>query len=116
MGKFFLLSILVLGSATFAWADSASATAALNPNASTHAQPSADDGQRLTRSTRTPVNKDVAPDHVCLNIHAFIFETNDDRVPKLVGETTCMTVNGSMKRVGGPSAPRLMPATDGNKF
>jgi hypothetical protein len=48
---------------------------------------------------------------VCLNIHAFIFKTDDDRVPTLVRETTCMPALGATKKVNGNAEPRLMPAT-----
>ena len=112
MGKFFLLSTLLLGSV------SSATEATLNTadqTASTIAQASVD-RQQSVPSTRIPVNTDVAPNRVCLNIHAFIFETNDDRVPKLVGETTCMSVRTDVKRVDGPTAPRLIPAAGGNKF
>jgi len=56
-------------------------------------------------------------DNVCLHIHAFIFKTDDDRVPKLVGETTCMPARGTAaKRVKQNVEPRLVPITDENSF
>lgn len=56
-------------------------------------------------------------DRICLRIHAFIFETDDDRVPKLVRETTCMPAAGTTaKKVKGNMEPKLVPATAGNSF
>jgi len=56
-------------------------------------------------------SRDDRADHVCLNIHAFIFKTDDDRVPTLVRETTCMPMLGGTKKVNGNADPRLVPAT-----
>jgi hypothetical protein len=54
---------------------------------------------------------------MCLRIHAFIFKTNDDRVPKLVAETTCMPANrAATKKVNGNAQPKMIPATGGNSF
>jgi hypothetical protein len=56
-------------------------------------------------------------DDYCLNIHAFIFKTEDDRVPKLVGETTCMRASGTKtKKINRFIQPKLVPATGGNAF
>jgi len=110
MGRRFLLSMLLLGTGA-----SASDAVLNTADQSTVAQTTVE-GQQSVPSARTAVNKDVVPDRVCLNIHAFIFETNDDRVPKLVGETTCMSVKTDLRRINRPSAPRLIPATGDNKF
>jgi len=55
-------------------------------------------------------------DRVCLRIHAFIFKTDDDRVPQLVRETTCMPAIGRAKEVGLNAQPKLIPADGGNHF
>ncbi|MFZ0706516.1 MAG: hypothetical protein WAM71_13000 [Candidatus Korobacteraceae bacterium] len=48
---------------------------------------------------------------ICLDIHAFIFKTDDDRVPKLIGETTCMPAGGAAaKKVAEHTKPKLIPA------
>jgi hypothetical protein len=60
----------------------------------------------------TPINDDF-----CLNIHAFLFKTDDDRVPKLVGETTCMRASDAKaKKVNRLVPPKLMPAAGENSF
>lgn len=70
-----------------------------------------------TRFDRIQAGNSVDADHVCLNIHAFIFKTEDDQVPQLVRETTCMPVSGAAaKKVNGSVQPRLVPATGGNSF
>jgi len=53
---------------------------------------------------------------VCLKIRAFIFETDDDRVPKFVRETTCPPVSASAKKINQYAEPRLLPATGGSHF
>ncbi len=66
---------------------------------------------------RIAIDNGDARDQVCLNIHAFIFKTNDDRVPELLRETTCMPASSTgAKRVNGSTQPKLLPATGGNSF
>jgi len=66
---------------------------------------------------RVQIDSGQGGDHVCLNIHAFIFKTDDDRIPKLVGETTCMpAARVGAKKVNGNVRPKLIPATGGNSF
>ena len=66
---------------------------------------------------RIAIDKGPARDDVCLKIHAFIFKTNDDRIPELVRETTCMPASSTgAKRVNGNAQPKLLPATGGNSF
>jgi len=66
---------------------------------------------------RIQIDNSADSDHVCLNIHAFIFKTDDDRVPKLVGETTCMPAGrAKAKKVDKTIQPKLMPATGGSSF
>lgn len=36
------------------------------------------------------INRTEGMEHTCLKIRAFIFHTDDDQVPRLVRETTCM--------------------------
>lgn len=53
----------------------------------------------------------------CLRIHAFIFKTEDDRVPQLVRETTCMPANRpALKKANEDARPKLVPADGGNRF
>ena len=73
--------------------------------------------EAASRFDRIAVDNGPARDEVCLNIHAFIFKTNDDRVPELVRETTCMPASSTgAKRVNGSTQPKLLPATGGNSF
>jgi hypothetical protein len=65
---------------------------------------------------RNQERRNTEADNVCLNIHAFIFKTDDDRVPTLVRETTCMPVTGGTKKVKGEMQPKLIPATGENHF
>lgn len=63
------------------------------------------------------VNTSPGADRVCLNIHAFIFKTYDDRVPQLVGETTCMPASGAAaKKVKRNVQPKLVPVDGGHSF
>jgi hypothetical protein len=48
----------------------------------------------------------------CLKIRAFIFETNDDRVPKFIRETTCLRTNVRIDKVDGSAGvPSRSPDT-----
>lgn len=60
---------------------------------------------------RIQINNDAQSDRICLKIRAFIFETNDDQVPRFVRETTCMPVTPKTQNVVEPTAPKLVPAT-----
>ena len=56
-------------------------------------------------------------DDLCFNIHAFIFKTDDNQVPRLVGETTCMRSSGAKtKKIDRFVQPKLVPLTGGNAF
>lgn len=112
MRTFLLLSVL-LSSVSFLLADSPDRTALSNPSNSTGIQADANSGQPSTELGRKQLENNTAGVHWCLHIHAFIFQTEDDSVPKLVGETTCMSVGGEMKRVKGAGTPRLLPAAGG---
>ena len=57
-----------------------------------------------------------SPNRVCMKIRAFIFEINDDQVPKFVRETTCPPVTWSAKKIKGNTQPPMVPATDGPQF
>ena len=78
-------------------------------------QPVAEASESASNFDHIQINDGLSADHICLKIRAFIFETNDDRVPKFVRETTCMPVNGGVKKVNG-TKPRLVPATEGQQF
>ena len=70
-----------------------------------------------TSFDRIQIDGNSVDSRVCLNIHAFIFKTDDDQVPKLVRETTCMPANSARaKKADGPGKPKLIPATGGNSF
>jgi hypothetical protein len=53
---------------------------------------------------------------VCMKIRAFIFETNDDQVPKFVRETTCPPATWSTKKINKDAQPKLVPADGGSHF
>jgi len=66
---------------------------------------------------RIQIDSSPSTDDFCLNIHAFVFKTDDDRVPKLVRETTCMPASRARaKKVDKTVQPKLIPATGGNSF
>lgn len=70
-----------------------------------------------TSFDRIQINNSLADDNVCLYIHAFIFKTDDDRVPKLVGETTCMPASrAAAKKTNRDMQPKLIPAMGGDSF
>jgi hypothetical protein len=49
-------------------------------------------------SDHMAINATDKMDHTCLKIRAFIFETNDDQVPRFVRETTCLPTNKAYAR------------------
>jgi len=109
-----LLLLFLLSAGSSAWASTPAEKPAMpeGPGVTVH---------RLTFETpsfdRIQIDNGPASDNVCLHIHAFIFKIDDDRVPKLVGETTCMPASGTAaKRVNREVQPKLMPATGGNLF
>ncbi len=53
---------------------------------------------------------------ICMKIRAFIFETNDDQVPKFVRETTCLPVTWGAKKINADTQPKLIPADGGSRF
>lgn len=64
--------------------------------------------QGLSPSTGDQANVSKQ-DRTCLRIHAFIFKTDDDRVPQLVRETTCMSAAKlALKKVNNNQQPRLV--------
>jgi len=111
MGRFLLLSVFVLGTVPATHADSSAA--ALNGAVVRPAPPGIQDEQPPNALNQNQFEYRSDPARSCLHIHAFIFETNDDRVPKLVGETTCMPANARMERVYEFKGPRLVPAAGG---
>ena len=66
---------------------------------------------------RSLTDNSSASDDVCYNIHAFIFKADDDRIPKLVRETTCMPAGHvRAKKADQNVQPKLIPATGDNSF
>lgn len=61
-------------------------------------------------------NDNSGTGRICMKIRAFIFETNDDQVPKFVRETTCPPVTWSAKSIRGNTPPKLVPATKEHQF
>jgi len=117
MSKLLLFSLLVCS--TFAFADVArNSEAPTSPDASvaTAGSPFAAMPQGLNASADNQTNISEQT-RTCLRIHAFIFKTDDDRVPQLVRETTCMPAGGPvLKKVNGNVQPKLVPATGGDSF
>ena len=117
MSKFVLFSLLAFSIPAFGQAagdaDISNQTAAVAPEA---ANPYAGMPQGLSALSD---NQTIDSEQVrtCLRIHAFIFKTEDDQVPQLVRETTCMLANSaSAKKADLTLQPKLMPATGGNHF
>jgi len=52
---------------------------------------------------RMQLEEPSGSERTCLKIRAFIFETNDDRVPKFVRETTCLRTKMHLDKVDGGS-------------
>ncbi len=114
MSKLLLFSLLVFCTTAFAQANSGvipSPNEAVVAPASPFAgmprglDPLGDNQTNVSEGVRT-----------CLRIHAFIFKTDDDRVPELVRETTCMPANGGAKKADFTMQPKLKPADGGNRF
>jgi hypothetical protein len=73
--------------------------------------------QAASNFDRIQIDSSPDSDHICLKIHAFIFKTEDDRVPKLIGETTCMPAGGAAaKKVNRQVQPKAIPTTGGDSF
>jgi len=112
---------LLLSFSLLAFATSALSQAAINTGTPTPGDASA---AASSPWTGMPQGLDVQPTsntseqiRTCLRIHAFIFKTDDDRVPKLVRETTCMPANRPvLKRANEDAHPKLIPADGGNRF
>lgn len=116
MSKLLLFSLLVLSTAAFAQTANSSVMHSPNESVAGPANPLAGMPQELSPSgdSQTDISEQS---RLCLRIHAFIFKTNDDRVPELVRETTCMPASGAAaKKVKGNAQPKLVPATGGNLF
>ena len=116
MSKFLLFSLLAF--CTIACAQSSNSGASPSPNESVAAasNPFAGMPQGLNASGESEPSASEQT-RMCLRIHAFIFKTNDDSVPKLVRETTCMPANrAEAKKVNQVTEPKLVPATGGNSF
>ena len=115
MSKLLLFSLFLFSVASFGLAATAAEKPA-NPASSGVTVPG------LLPETSTSFDRiqtDSSPDrdHVCLNIHAFIFKTNDDRVPELVRETTCIPASrAGAKKANRNEKPKLIPGTGGNSF
>ncbi len=63
-----------------------------------------------------PIQANSNPNRICLKIRAFIFETNDDQVPKFVRETTCPPVTWSAEKIKENFHPKFVPATGASPF
>ena len=115
MSKLLLFSLLVFCTAAFAQA--ANSVGVLSPNESvtTPANPFAGMPRGLNSSGDSQTRESEGV-RTCLRIHAFIFKTDDDRVPELVRETTCMPVTGGAKKADYTVQPKLKPADGRNRF
>lgn len=116
MSKLLLFSLLAF--CTIACAQSSNPGVAPSPNESVAAPANAFTGMpqgfKPFGDSQSSASEQSS---ICLRIHAFIFKTDDDRVPKLLRETTCMPASGAeAKKVNQPTEPKLVPATDGDAF
>ena len=97
---------------------------AANPNAPPPAensrvvlsQPVADAQDGVGNFDRMQIDGPPVNGRVCMKIRAFIFETNDDQVPKFVRETTCLPVTWGAKKINQNTPPKLVPATKEHLF
>ncbi len=116
MSKLLLFSLLVLSTAAFAQVANSGVTHSTSESAAVPADPFAGMPQGLSPFAGNQTNISEQS-RMCLRIHAFIFKTEDDRVPELVRETTCMPASGAAaKEISGNVQPKLIPATGGNSF
>jgi hypothetical protein len=117
MGKLLLFFVL-------AYSISAFGQAAINPDISNQPVAVAPEvtnpyagmprGLNALNDNQTNASEQV---RTCLRIHAFIFKAEDDQVPQLVRETTCMPASSaSAKKADLTVQPKPMPATGGNHF
>jgi hypothetical protein len=115
MSKLLLFSLLAFSTAAFTQAASPAVTHSPNQSVATAANPFSGmpPGLNPYDDNQTTVSE---RDRLCLRIHAFIFKTDDDRVPQLVRETTCMPATGGAKKADFTGQPKLMPADGGNRF
>ncbi len=112
MGTLLLLSLFLSPAGSFGPLNtSPHVTAATDGSKTLVSQPFS--GFQDDRGNFDSMGIDGSPDRgrICLKIRAFIFETNDDQVPRFVRETTCTPVTAKTKNVEEPTEPKLVPAT-----
>jgi hypothetical protein len=115
MSKLLLFSLLVFCTTAFAQAANSSVMPSPNESVATPANPFAGMPQGLNPFGDSQTNVSDQG-RMCLRIHAFIFKTDDDRVPELVRETTCMPATGGAKKADFTVQPKLKPADGSNRF
>lgn len=115
MGKILLFfSLLAFATSAFSQAAINAETPAPSDGSVSASSPWAGMPQGLEVQPRSTISEQT---RTCLRIHAFIFKTDDDRVPQLVRETTCMPANRPvLKKVSEDAQPKLVPADGGNRF
>jgi hypothetical protein len=113
-----LLSLFAFSAASYGEVGKSSEAAVpASGSASIASNPYSGMPEGLSALDQTQAGRGTPADRVCLNIHAFIFKTSDDRVPQLVRETTCMPASrAGTKKVNENAQPKLVPATGGNSF
>ncbi len=117
MKSLLLLSLLMFSVAAFGEvAGNPEAAIPAGGSSATTNSPYAGMPEGLSVLDQTQANDSSGPNRVCLKIRAFIFETNDDQVPRFVRETTCPPVTWSATKVKGNIHPKFAPAPGGNPF
>ena len=114
MNKFLFFSLLAFSTVAFCQTGNLVASAPAEAQAAASPHATMPQGLNTLRDNQTNASE---TDRTCLRIHAFVFKTDDDRVPQLVRETTCMPASGhTLKKATGTLQPKLVPATDGSSF
>jgi hypothetical protein len=115
MGKLLLFfSLLAFATSAFSHAAINAETPTPRDGSVSASSPWAGMSQGLDVQPKSNISEQT---RTCLRIHAFIFKTEDDRVPQLVRETTCIPADRPvLKKANENAQPKLVPADGGNRF
>jgi hypothetical protein len=112
-----LLSLLVLSAVAFGEvANNPAATIPADGSSATASDPYAGMPEGLNALDHTQANGRSGENRVCMKIRAFIFETNDDQVPRFVRETTCPPVTWRAMKIKENHHLKFVPAAGANPF
>ncbi len=117
MSTLLLLSLFLFPAGTSGLlATNGNAPVATDSSKTLVSQPAAEAQDSEGNSDQRQIDSSPGMDHVCFKIRAFIFETNDDQVPRFVRETTCPPATAGAKKIDGTAQPKLVPAIGDDQF